>query len=78
METALAIVGIVAVFLAVFYLVRNAVVRRKITCPVKKQEVQVDLLRRGFSGEGKALEVKSCSAFEDPRKLDCAQDCIKT
>ncbi len=78
METALAILGIVTVFLAVVYLVRNAIVRRRITCPVKKQEVQVDLLRRGFCGEGDALEVKSCSAFEDPRKLDCAQECIKT
>lgn len=74
----LAVACIVALFAILSYFVRQALVRRKLVCPRSNQEVEIAVLCRGFSGEGKALEVKSCSAFENPQEVSCKQECIHT
>ena len=77
METLFAVIGVLAVFTGVYFLVRNVVVRKRLTCPEKHIDVDVKLVRQGFSGEGPAVKVKSCSAFDNPRKVDCDQECLK-
>lgn len=71
------IAAILIVFTAVYFLVRNAVVKRRLSCPHKGREMDLEVLHRGFSGEGKPLDVESCSAFADPRKVECDKACIK-
>jgi hypothetical protein len=70
--------GITAFFVLVYFLVRNAVVKKKLVCPVRGNTVEVEFLRQGFHGEGPPLRVVSCSAFPNPRKLECKQECLKT
>ena len=70
--------GITAIFILVYYLVRNAIVKSNLICPVRGNTVEVEFLRSGFHGEGPPLKVVSCSAFPNPRKLDCGQECLKT
>ena len=70
--------GITAFFVLVYFLVRNAVMKRKIVCPESGKTVEVEFLRKGFHGDGPPLRVVGCSAFPNPRKLDCKQECLKT
>ncbi len=74
----LAVACVIALFAILSYFVLQALVRRKLVCPRSKQEVEIDVLCRGFRGEGNALEVKSCTAFEDPKQVTCQQECIHT
>lgn len=78
LQLVLGLVGIGIVSLLVFFLVRNEVVHRIVVCPRKKTSCEVDVLRRGFCGDGEALRVKSCTAFANPRCLDCEQECLES
>jgi len=77
METLITVGAITALFVLISLLVRNVVVRRRITCPHTQNPVDVEFVRRELHGETKARRVKSCSAFNDPRKVDCDQECLK-
>lgn len=71
------ILAILAVATLVWLLVRNSPVAQTLQCPVMHREVGVVFLRMGFSGEGPALRVLSCSAFSPPDRLGCRQECLK-
>jgi hypothetical protein len=45
-------------------------------CPLEKREVSVEFVEQGALGLGKAVDVHSCSAFEDPRKVICDKRCL--
>ena len=77
METLITVGGIAALFVVISLLVRNVIVRRRITCPRTQKPVDVEFVRRDLHGETKASQVKSCSAFENPRKVECDQECLK-
>lgn len=46
-------------------------------CPFKKRDVSVELVEQGAFGLGKAVDVRSCSAFQDPRKVTCSKKCLE-
>lgn len=67
--------GVVALSLIVFFVARNEIVRRRLTCPRKGQIADVEVKRR-FS-TGKELRVKSCTLLDEPTHVDCEQECIR-
>jgi len=76
-ETALLLIGgVLLVFVVVFFVARNQVVKRRLTCPNKHAEADVEILERHDSGE--PVHVKSCSLLDEPTRVDCPEDCIKT
>jgi enamine deaminase RidA (YjgF/YER057c/UK114 family) len=74
----IALVAIATLAAIVYVLTRNDVVQKTIGCLRKGISCDVAVLRRGFSGEGDALRVKSCTAFANPRCLEREQDCLKS
>jgi len=46
-------------------------------CPFKKRDVSVEFVEQGALGLGKAVDVHSCSAFQDPRKVACSKRCLE-
>ncbi|MHC4549243.1 MAG: hypothetical protein ACYTEZ_10750 [Planctomycetota bacterium] len=79
METteALLLVGaVLLVFAAVYFVARNEIVKRRLTCPRSGSTAEVEVLRR-FEGRQKPVRVKSCSLFEDPKQVECEQDCLE-
>lgn len=77
-EALVTVAAILATFFAVYFLVRNDVVRRSVSCPLKGAQVDLEVLHRGFRGEGRPLRAKSCSAFGNPRKIECRQECLRS
>ena len=64
-----------AVFVVLFYLVRNELVRRVLRCPVKNADAEVEIVQRAHDPT-KPIRVKTCSLLTDPKRVDCGQDCI--
>ena len=77
METLISLAAIVVLALVVYFAVRHTVVKRHLLCPREQKCVDVEQVRRGFHGEGKAVRVKSCTVFDDPKKVECDQECLK-
>lgn len=46
-------------------------------CPVKRRDVTVEFLEQGAFGLGKAVDVRSCSAFEETQKMTCGKQCLE-
>jgi hypothetical protein len=67
--------AVTAVFLAVFFLLRNERVRRLIACPIKHETAEIEVIQR-YQKPDKLVRVKSCSLLADPNKVDCGQVCI--
>jgi len=72
-----AIAAIGAVALLVYFLVRNAIVRRRTVCPRRGVSCEIEVLQRGFCGEGKPLRVESCTLFANPRRIECEEECLR-
>lgn len=54
---------------------RFAILRKRLSCPVKKQESEVGFLT--CAGESKkVLKVMSCSAFQGEKKIACDKACM--
>ena len=73
--TWLLIGGVVALGSIVFFVARNEIVKKRLTCPRTGEEAEVCVQRR-FEGR-KDLRVKSCNLLDDPQTVDCEQACIK-
>lgn len=74
-----AIVVIAAVlvgFCAVYFAARNETVWRHVVCPLKGKPAEVEVVRR-FEGRKKPVRIRSCDLLDDPRKVTCAQHCLK-
>lgn len=71
-----ALVVLVAVSVPTFWLGRRFVLRKKLVCPDKKRRVRVEFVCRGSYRNVIPLRVRSCSAFQRPRKVECAQNCL--
>ncbi|MBI4602771.1 MAG: hypothetical protein HY721_12510 [Planctomycetes bacterium] len=71
-----AIAAVLALFALLCVAGRNHCDRRNVTCPTRKRPVELLVLQRGCHPGGKALKVKSCSVFADPRRLECGQECL--
>lgn len=74
-EALVLIAAVVALFCAVFFVARNETVWRRVVCPRNGKTAEVQVVRR-FEGKQKPVRIRSCSLFENPRKVDCAQDCL--
>lgn len=46
-------------------------------CPFRKRDVSVEFVEQGAFGLGKAVDVHSCSAFDDPQKVTCGKRCLE-
>lgn len=46
-------------------------------CPFKKRDVSVEFVEQGAFGLGKAVDVHSCSAFQDTQKVTCGKRCLE-
>ncbi|MFQ5844703.1 MAG: hypothetical protein ACE5JG_06905 [Planctomycetota bacterium] len=77
-EALLSVGAIVFLFAVLYAAVRNALVRRKLVCPRTHQVADVEVLHRGFRGDGRPLSVRSCSLLDEPRRVDCPQDCLES
>jgi hypothetical protein len=75
-EALLLVGGVLLLFVVVFFVARNSLVKRRLTCPRHEEEADVEILERHDSG--KPLKVKSCSLLPDPSHVDCDEDCIKS
>lgn len=75
-----AVIYLLALFvplaIAAIWFGRDSRRRRLITCPKKDQVVQVEFLCRGPAHRLHAVDVKSCSAFENPHKVKCEKACL--
>ena len=74
-STLLVVGAILLLFCAVYFTARNETVKRSLTCPRSGAVAEVEILQR-YEGREKPLKVKSCSLFEDPKRIDCDQDCL--
>jgi hypothetical protein len=69
--------GAVLLLFGIVYLAaRNEVVRRKLVCPRTGGVADVEVVRR-FEKPERAVRVRSCSRFADPRRVECAGECVK-
>jgi len=46
-------------------------------CPFKRRDVSVEFVEQGTFGLGKRRDVRSCSAFPDPRRVTCGKRCLE-
>ena len=69
--------GVAALFVVIFFVARNEIVKRRLTCPRTGEGADV-LVKQRFEGDGKPVRVKACSLLDDPTEVDCEQDCIKS
>jgi hypothetical protein len=67
--------AVTVAFLALYFVMRNERVRRVLTCPVKHEVAEVELVQR-YQKPEKPVRVTRCSLLADPSKVDCGQDCI--
>jgi len=74
-EAWLLIVAVLVVFLALYLVVRNEIVRRRLICPRTGATADVELVRRS-EGVNKPVRIRSCSLFADPKRVECDQDCL--
>jgi hypothetical protein len=35
------------------------------------------VLQRGFRGEGKPVQVESCTLLANPRRIECEEECLR-
>jgi hypothetical protein len=73
-ETLLLIGGVLTLFVVVYFVARNEIVRRRLTCPRSGRIADVEVKRR-FEKD-KDLHVKSCDQLEDPENVTCEEECI--
>ena len=77
MDTLISLAAIVGLAFVVYFAVRHTVVKRHLLCPREHKCVDVEQVRQGFHGEGKAVRVKTCTVFDDPKEIHCDQECLK-
>jgi hypothetical protein len=75
-EGVVLIVAVLAVFGAIFFVARNETIKRKLLCPRTGALAEVEILRR-YEEPNRAIKVRSCTLFPEPRKVTCEQDCLK-
>jgi hypothetical protein len=68
--------AVVLLFAIVYLAARNEVVRKKLVCPRSGAVADVDVVRR-FEKPEREVRVKSCSRFADPRRVECAGECLE-
>ena len=67
--------AVTAAFLVLYFVMRNERVRRLLSCPVKHETAEVELVQR-YQKPDQPVRVTRCSLLEDPTKVDCGQACI--
>lgn len=75
-EAAVVVGAVLAAFCAVFFVARNETVWRRVVCPRTGKDAEVSLVRR-YEEPRRPVRIRSCDLFEDPRKVDCEQECLK-
>jgi hypothetical protein len=76
-STAMVLIGaIVLAFCAVYFVARNERVRRRVFCPQRQKLADIEVVRRYETQ--KPVHVRACTLFDDPRAVDCAEDCLKS
>ena len=74
-EAWLLIGAVLVLFFSLYLVVRNEIVRRRLVCPRTGATADVEILRRS-EGRHQPVRVRSCSLFDDPKRVDCEQDCL--
>jgi hypothetical protein len=74
-EVLLLVVGVLVLFGLLYVILRNEIVWRKVTCPRTGVAAEVEVVRRS-DGRQQPVRVRSCSLFDEPRRLTCEQDCL--
>ena len=74
-ELILVIAGVIVLGALVFFAARNEIVKRRLACPHKGEDAEVEVKRR-FEG-GKPVRVESCTLLDDPTHVTCDEACIK-
>lgn len=74
-EVLLLVVGVLVLFGLLYVILRNEIVWRKVTCPRSGASAEVEVVRRS-DGLQRPLRIRSCSLFDEPRRLTCEQDCL--
>ena len=75
-EALIVVACVVGLFVAIYFVARNVLLRRRLQCPYSGETADVQVLHRGEHGDGEALGVKSCSLLPDPAEVDCDQACL--
>lgn len=74
-EVLLLVVGVLVLFGLLYFMLRNETVWRRVTCPRTGVSAEVEVVRRS-DGRQQPLRIRSCSLFDEPTRLTCAQDCL--
>jgi hypothetical protein len=74
-EVLLLVVGVLVLFGLLYLVLRHEIVWRKVTCPRRGVDAEVEVVRRA-DGRQQPLRIRSCSLFDEPRRLTCEQDCL--
>ena len=67
---------IILIFSVAIFLGRNELVKRKLICPRKGIIADVGVVQR-FQKPDKPVRVKHCNLLNDPKRVDCGQECLK-
>jgi hypothetical protein len=70
------IVAVLLLFVILYFVARNEVVKRRVTCPRTGTTAEIDQIQR-FEGEKRPVGVKRCDLLPDPDEVDCDEDCLK-
>ena len=76
-EALIVVACVVGLFVAIYFVARNVILRRRLQCPYSGEPADVQVLHRGEHGDGEALGVKSCSLLPDPDVVGCDQACLE-
>lgn len=71
------VIVLALLFGLVFGLSRTFVLKKRIGCPAKRQDFDVSFVCKGSYRFPVLLRVKSCSAFDRPRRIRCDRACLK-
>jgi len=74
-EVLLLVVGVLVLFGLLYVTLRNEIVWRNVTCPRTGVAAEVEVVRRS-DGRQQPVRVRSCSLFDEPRRLTCEQGCL--
>ena len=77
-EALVIVACVVCLFVGIYFVARNVILRRQLQCPYSGETSDVEVLHRGVHGEGEALGVKSCTLLPDPTEVDCDQACLES
>jgi len=72
----LVLIPIAAVFVVAMILGRNELVKRRIACPHKRMDADVEVKQR-YRKPTDPVGIERCSLLDDPKHVTCDEACLK-